>query len=57
MRRKNKKKNLNILLKGYCPLAKGAAINDETIKSLGVKYSKTPGQIAIKWSLEVVIFY
>jgi diketogulonate reductase-like aldo/keto reductase len=35
-------------------LAKGAAVKDENIKSLSNKYSKTPAQIAIKWSLEVV---
>lgn len=45
------KKN-EILFEGYCPLAKGAIISDDNLISLANKYSKTPAQIAIQWSLQ-----
>ena len=43
---------MNIQFMGYCPLAKGALLNEELVKRLGEKYGKSPAQIAIKWSAQ-----
>lgn len=41
----------NILIEAYSPLVKGKKMNDELVVNLAKKYSKTPGQILINWSL------
>ena len=40
-------------LKGYIVLGRGAVLDDPKLIELGKKYSKTPAQIAIRWSLQV----
>jgi len=42
----------NILVEAYSPLAIGAALQNETIKSIANKYDKTPAQICIRYLLE-----
>jgi methylglyoxal/glyoxal reductase len=49
-------KELGIQFEGYCPLGKGAVLNDPLIEQLATKYSKTKAQIAIKWSIQVFLF-
>ena len=41
-----------IQLEAYSPLARGEKLADPRIKALAAKYSKTPAQIMIRWSLE-----
>jgi diketogulonate reductase-like aldo/keto reductase len=42
-------------IQGYSPLGKGNLLNDSTVISLAKKYDKTPAQIAIKWSIMVIL--
>ena len=37
-------------------LEKGALLDDPVIVQLAEKYSKTPAQIAIRWSMQVLLF-
>lgn len=41
-----------IALTAYRPLAKGALESNETLQKIGVKYGKTPSQIALKWLVQ-----
>uniref|UniRef100_A0A667X0G9 Zgc:110366 n=3 Tax=Myripristis murdjan TaxID=586833 RepID=A0A667X0G9_9TELE len=41
-----------IVFEGYCPLAKGQALNNPTVIQLAQKYSRTPAQICIRWSIQ-----
>ncbi|KAM4721851.1 putative oxidoreductase YtbE isoform 2-T3 [Rhinophrynus dorsalis] len=42
----------NIVFGGYCPLAKGQALNHPVIMKLAEHYGKTPAQICIRWSIQ-----
>ncbi|XP_053324811.1 uncharacterized oxidoreductase ZK1290.5-like isoform X3 [Spea bombifrons] len=42
----------SIVFGGYCPLAKGQALNHPIIMQLAKKYKKTPAQICIRWSVQ-----
>ncbi|KAM6456917.1 putative oxidoreductase ZK1290.5 isoform 1-T1 [Liasis olivaceus] len=42
----------NIVFEGYCPLAKGEALNHPNIVQLAKKYDRTPAQICIRWSIQ-----
>lgn len=44
----------NIVFEGYCPLAKGEALNHPTVTQLAKKYGRTPAQICIRWSIQVM---
>lgn len=41
-----------IVLEGYSPLTKGYRLNDPRLRGIASKYSKTPAQILIRWSLQ-----
>lgn len=41
-----------ILVTAYSPLAQGRVDGDEDLKEIGVKYGKTPAQIALRWLIE-----
>ncbi|MDR1298653.1 MAG: aldo/keto reductase, partial [Oscillospiraceae bacterium] len=41
----------NILLEAYSPLGTGRALTDPVLLSIAEKYSKTPAQVCINWSL------
>ena len=41
-----------ISLTAYCPIARGLVYDDPDLKSIGLKYRKNPGQIALRWLLQ-----
>jgi diketogulonate reductase-like aldo/keto reductase len=41
-------------LQAYSPLVRGDRMNDQRLTSLAKKYSKTPAQILIRWSMQMV---
>lgn len=41
-----------IWLEGYTPLLRGNKFMDKTIRELSAKYSKTPAQIFLRWSVQ-----
>lgn len=43
---------LGIQYEGYSPLGKGTILKDPIVEKLALKYSKTPAQIAIRWSIQ-----
>lgn len=42
----------DILLTAYCPLARGMVFSDETLKEIGERHGKGPGQVALRWLLQ-----
>ncbi|XP_066298306.1 9,11-endoperoxide prostaglandin H2 reductase-like isoform X2 [Branchiostoma lanceolatum] len=42
----------HIAVEGYCPLAKGCALNEPAITAIAAKYHKMPAQILIRWSIQ-----
>jgi diketogulonate reductase-like aldo/keto reductase len=42
----------DILLEGYSPLTKGLKLNDRKLLDMASKYSRSPAQILIRWSLQ-----
>lgn len=44
--------NAVFFLQGYCPLAKGAILGEESIKAVAMKHNKTPAQVCIRWSIQ-----
>jgi len=42
-------KENKIRLTAYSPLARGKVFKDETLKAIGKKHGKTPGQVALRW--------
>lgn len=49
---KNYCDELGILTMGYCPLAKGKYLEDETLCKIASKYQKSPAQICLRWSIQ-----
>lgn len=47
-------KSREIVFEGYCPLAKGQALTHPSIIRLAKKYGRTPAQICIRWSIQVM---
>ncbi len=45
-------KSKNIVLEAYSPLARGKKFGDSGIAEIARKYTKTPAQIMIRWSLQ-----
>lgn len=41
--------------KGYSPLGKGNFLNDPAVVQIASKYGKSPAQVAIKWSIMVMM--
>lgn len=42
----------NIAVQAYAPLARGAYLDRDVIKQIADKYSKTPAQIGLRWSIQ-----
>ena len=42
----------NMFLTAYSPLARNRVFKNKTIQAIGNKYSKTPGQIVLRWLIE-----
>lgn len=42
----------NIAVQGYSPLCQAIKLEDDKVKAIAAKYSKTPAQILIRWSLQ-----
>ena len=40
------------MVEAYAPLARALRMNDATIRSLSSKYSCTPAQLMVRWSLQ-----
>src|SRR5882724_3237068 len=38
-----------IAVTAYCPIARGRAVGDEVLTSIGKKYGKTAGQVSLRW--------
>ena len=43
-----------VICEAYCPLVRGERFDDPKLQALAKKYSKTPAQILIRWSMEKV---
>uniref|UniRef100_A0A8D0AQE7 Zgc:110366 n=1 Tax=Sander lucioperca TaxID=283035 RepID=A0A8D0AQE7_SANLU len=41
-----------IVFEGYSPLAKGQVLSNPTVLQIAEKYSRTPAQICIRWSIQ-----
>jgi 2,5-diketo-D-gluconate reductase B len=41
-----------IAVTAYCPVARGRAVGDEVITSIGKKHGKTAGQVSLRWLLQ-----
>ena len=41
-----------IALTAYCPIARGEVNRDPDIKSLAIKYKKSPSQISLRWLIQ-----
>jgi diketogulonate reductase-like aldo/keto reductase len=44
----------NIIVEAYSPLAHGTRLTEPVLLSIGHKYGKTPAQVMIRWSLQMV---
>lgn len=42
----------NIAIEAYSPLSRGHKLQDPVVNKIAVKYSKSPAQILIRWSLQ-----
>jgi diketogulonate reductase-like aldo/keto reductase len=45
-----------VLLEAYCPLVRAQKNDDALLQPLAKKYGKTPAQVLIRWSLQMVSF-
>ena len=43
-----------IIVEAYSPLAHGSRLREPVLSSIGQKYGKTPAQVLIRWSLQMV---
>lgn len=41
-----------IAVEAYCPIVRGQRFDDPKVKTLAAKYSKSPAQVLLRWSLE-----
>lgn len=42
----------DVLLTAYSPLARGGVLRDDVLREIGVKYGKSPAQIALRWAVQ-----
>lgn len=47
-------KQRGVLLEAYCPIVRATKNDDPLLVSLAKKYGKTPSQVLIRWSLQMV---
>ncbi len=45
-------KKQGIAVTAYCPIARGRAVGDEVMTSVGKKYGKTAGQVSLRWLIQ-----
>jgi 2,5-diketo-D-gluconate reductase B len=45
-------KEMDYLLTAYSPVAGGAAVNDATLREIGMAYGKTAAQVALRWLIQ-----
>jgi len=45
-----------IVVEAYSPLAHGSRLEEPVLVSIGKKYGKTPAQVLVRWSLQMVRF-
>lgn len=43
-----------VIIEAYCPLVRGKRFDEPILKPLAEKYSKTPAQVLLRWSLQKV---
>jgi diketogulonate reductase-like aldo/keto reductase len=41
-----------LMLTAYAPVARGRVFHDQTLATIGKKYGKSPGQVALRWLLD-----
>lgn len=49
-------KKHNVLMQAYCPIVRATKNDDPLLQPLAKKYNKTPSQVLLRWSLQMVIF-
>lgn len=42
----------DVLLTAYSPLARGGVLRDATLREIGVRYGKSPAQVALRWAIQ-----
>lgn len=42
----------DVLLTGYSPLAQGGLLDDDVLREIGVRYEKSPAQVALRWATQ-----
>jgi diketogulonate reductase-like aldo/keto reductase len=42
----------DVLLTAYSPLVRGGVLRDDVLRELGVKYGKSPAQVALQWAIQ-----
>lgn len=42
----------DVLLTAYSPLARGGVLRDDVLAEIGVKYGKSPAQVALRWAVQ-----
>ena len=45
-------REMNYLLTAYTPLARGAILEDQTLRKIGEAHGKTPPQVALRWLIQ-----
>ena len=45
-------KEMDYLLTAYTPLARGAVLEDRTLRNIGEAHGKTPAQVALRWLIQ-----
>jgi diketogulonate reductase-like aldo/keto reductase len=41
-----------VLLTAYSPLARGGVLRDDVLREIGVRYGKSPAQVALRWAVQ-----
>lgn len=44
-------------LQGYCPLGKGKLLGEKVVMRVAKRCARTPAQVLIRWSIQVLIFF
>ena len=45
-------REMDYLLTAYSPVARGAVLNDQTLREIGEAYGKTPTQVTLRWLIQ-----
>ena len=49
-------KTYGVVAEAYCPLVRGERFGDKQLQAVAKKHGKTPAQVLIRWSLQMVCF-